>query len=157
MFRLEGRGVFFGRTMIRKLLILLASPALLITPVLTVCHHGDDGHMEFLGHCHEGSPSAPSVEKGCAWSHEGHRHAHVESDPAAPVSVNAPPLEHVKLRATDLASFGFRLGTVPLETGTVAGTTWRVPFHPVNPPTGFRGREPPRAPAVILLTRSLLL
>ncbi|MHC4597427.1 MAG: hypothetical protein ACYS47_00330 [Planctomycetota bacterium] len=143
--------------MIRKLLILLASPALLITPVLTVCHHGDDGHLELLGHCHAEAPSAAIVEKGCGCDHGSHQHVHAGGDSVSPESVSTPHFAHAKLRTTDLASFVSRFGTVPLETGAVDATTVEVPHDSENPRTESREREPPRAPPLILLTRSLLL
>ena len=143
--------------MIRTLLVLLATPAFLITPVLTICHHGETGHLEFLGHCHASAPAGPAATPSCGCDHGCHARVREGRDPSTPESMGAPHLAHVRLRGNDAASFGPRFDPLPLKTATIAPAAWELPSPSEATGTGFRGREPPRAPPLILLTRSLLL
>jgi hypothetical protein len=141
--------------LIRTLLILAASSALLLTPLVTICHHGETGHVEFIGHCHDpGGTPAPAKEHRCC--PHGHHH-HAQPEPGETVALTAPPLTHQRIGEIDLAGPGSRSGFEPVETG-VAG--WRAgslePRFEAST-CGFRGREPPPRPPLILLTRSLLL
>ncbi|MHC4777977.1 MAG: hypothetical protein ACYTFG_05285 [Planctomycetota bacterium] len=143
--------------MIRLILTIPASIALFLTPLVTLCQHGGEGHVEILGRCHDDGVTEVSTPTDSHCGHGCHGKHHGPSSDRSSTSMESPHLHHESLGGSDLLRIEWRSGFDPLRSLVAAQAETGTEFRLSACPGEFRSREPPPGPPLILLTETLLL